>query len=262
MNNQNTVVRDIVSVNSKFFHIVLLQNNNMKMINLRINAPENSPNTDGTHIELSSGVIIADTHISTCERLHLHRPGEVGNDNIDIARVHCGPGNGMSVGSLGRYVDEGDITHIHVKDMTFEGTMNGVRIKTWENSPTNTKSLAVHMLFDNMVMKDVQNPIIIDQKYCPYYNCEHKYVSGVTIRHQGHFIQEHQGHLVPAGGRATPMRRSVPGHGAVGHRPEVQGTGRHLKVQERQGQVHRPPVPKAMRLARSGGCTGADGSLT
>lgn len=85
----------------------------------------------------------------------------------------------MSVGSLGRYIDEGDITHIHIKDMTFEGTMNGVRIKTWENSPTNTKSLAVHMPFDNMVVKDVQNPIIIDQKYCPYYNCEHKYVSGV-----------------------------------------------------------------------------------
>jgi polygalacturonase len=67
MNNQNTVVRDIMSVNSKFFHIVLLQNNNTKMINLRISVPENSPNTDGTHIELSTGVIIADTHISTCD---------------------------------------------------------------------------------------------------------------------------------------------------------------------------------------------------
>lgn len=57
VNNQNTVVRDITSVNSKFFHIALLQSNNMKMINLRINAPGNSPNTDGIHIERSRGVV-------------------------------------------------------------------------------------------------------------------------------------------------------------------------------------------------------------
>ncbi|CAM0877400.1 unnamed protein product [Alopecurus aequalis] len=176
VNNQNTVVRDITSVNSKFFHFALLGNNNIKMTNLRINAPGNSPNTDGIHIERSTGVVIADTRISTgddCISI-----GQ-GNDNIDIARVHCGPGHGMSVGSLGRYVGEGDVTRVHVRDMTFEGTMNGVRIKTWENSPT--KSKAAHMVFENLVMKDVQNPIIIDQKYCPYYNCEHKYVSGVTI---------------------------------------------------------------------------------
>ncbi|KAM3370332.1 hypothetical protein ACQJBY_017935 [Aegilops geniculata] len=177
VNNQNTVVRDIKSVNSKFFHIALLQSKNMKLINIQINAPENSPNTDGIHIERSTGVVISDTHISTgddCISI-----GQ-GSDNIDIARVHCGPGHGMSVGSLGRYVGEGDVTRVHVRDMTFVGTMNGVRIKTWENSPT--KSLAAHMLFENMVMKDVQNPIIIDQKYCPYYDCEHKHVSGVTLK--------------------------------------------------------------------------------
>ncbi|XP_037438645.1 exopolygalacturonase-like [Triticum dicoccoides] len=177
VNNENTVVKDISSVNSKFFHFALLQNKNTQMINLRINAPGTSPNTDGVHIERCSGVTIVDTKISTgddCISI-----GQ-GNDNIDIQRVTCGPGHGMSVGSLGRYVGEGDVTRVHVKDMTFEGTMNGVRIKTWENSPT--KSLAAHMVFESLVMKDVQNPVIIDQKYCPYYNCEHKYVSGVTIK--------------------------------------------------------------------------------
>uniref|UniRef100_A0ACD5X5M1 Uncharacterized protein n=1 Tax=Avena sativa TaxID=4498 RepID=A0ACD5X5M1_AVESA len=177
VNNLNTVVRDIMFVNSKFFHIALLQSNNTRMTNLRISAPEDSPNTDGIHIERSTGVVIADTRIGTgddCISI-----GQ-GSDNIDIARVHCGPGHGMSVGSLGRYVGEGDVTRVHVRDMTFEGTMNGVRIKTWENSPT--ESLAAHMVFENMVMKDVQNPIIIDQRYCPYYSCEHRYVSGVTIR--------------------------------------------------------------------------------
>jgi galacturan 1,4-alpha-galacturonidase len=169
VNNQNTVVRDLTSVNPKFFHIALLSTKNIRMSGLKISAPSNSPNTDGIHIERSAGVYIMDTHISTgddCISI-----GQ-GNDNVDVARVQCGPGHGMSVGSLGRYAGEGDVTRVHVRDMTFMGTMNGVRIKTWENSPS--KSNAAHMVFENMVMNDVQNPIIIDQKYCPYYNCEHK----------------------------------------------------------------------------------------
>ncbi|XP_052167268.1 exopolygalacturonase-like [Oryza glaberrima] len=177
VNNNNMVVQNVASVNSKFFHMALLQCSGAKISGVRISAPESSPNTDGIHIERSNGVSIADTTIATgddCISI-----GQ-GNDNIDVARVHCGPGHGMSVGSLGRYVGEGDVTRIHVRDMTFHGTMNGVRIKTWENSPT--KSNAAHMLFENLVMNDVQNPIIIDQKYCPYYNCEHKFVSGVTIK--------------------------------------------------------------------------------
>ncbi|CAO2201349.1 unnamed protein product [Urochloa humidicola] len=177
VNNQNTVVKDLTSVNPKFFHIALLGTKNIRISGLKISAPSTSPNTDGIHIERSVGVSITDTHIATgddCISI-----GQ-GNDNVEVARVQCGPGHGMSVGSLGRYAGEGDVTHVHVRDMTFTGTMNGVRIKTWENSPS--KSNAAHMVFENLVMNDVQNPVIIDQKYCPYYNCEHKYVSGVTIK--------------------------------------------------------------------------------
>ncbi|KAL6894918.1 hypothetical protein ACP4OV_007538 [Aristida adscensionis] len=177
VNNQNTVVKDLTSVNPKFFHFALLQTKNIRMTNLRISAPGNSPNTDGIHIERSAGVFISDTRISTgddCISI-----GQ-GNDNVEVSRVTCGPGHGMSVGSLGRYVGEGDVTRVHVRDMTFQGTMNGVRIKSWENSPS--KSNAMHMTFESLTMNDVQNPIIIDQKYCPYYNCEHKSVSGVSIK--------------------------------------------------------------------------------
>ncbi|CAO2188955.1 unnamed protein product [Urochloa humidicola] len=176
VNNQNTVVKDLTSVNPKFFHIALLGTKNIQISGLKISAPSPSPNTDGIHIERSTGVSITDTHIAMgddCISI-----GQ-GNDNVEVARVQCGPGHGMSVGSLGRYAGEGDVTRVHVRDMTFTGTMNGVRIKTWENSPS--KSNAAHMVFENLVMNDVQNPVIIDQKYCPYYNCEHKYVSGVTI---------------------------------------------------------------------------------
>ncbi|CAL5056677.1 unnamed protein product [Urochloa decumbens] len=101
VNNQNTVVKDLTSVNPKFFHIALLGTKNVRISGLKIDAPSTSPNTDGIHIERSAGV---------------------------------------------------------------------------------SKSNAARMVFENLVMKDVQNPVIIDQKYCPYYSCKHKYVSGVTIK--------------------------------------------------------------------------------
>ncbi|KAF4359924.1 hypothetical protein G4B88_028675 [Cannabis sativa] len=41
---------------------------------------------------------------------------------------------------------------------------NGIRIKTW---PGSTPSLATGMIFQDLVMDNVRNPIIIDQGYCP-----------------------------------------------------------------------------------------------
>lgn len=76
----------------------------------------------------------------------------------------------ISIGSLGRYKNEGDVRNLVVKDCTLTGTDNGVRIKSWENSPS--VSNVVNMTFDNIIMNRVENPIIIDQTYCPYHKCD------------------------------------------------------------------------------------------
>ena len=165
----DALIEGITILNSKFFHLNIYECKGVTVKDVAVTAPGDSPNTDGIHIERSAGVYIMDTHIATGD--DCISVGQ-GNDNVDVARVQCGPGHGMSVGSLGRYAGEGDVTRVHIRDMTFTGTTNGVRIKTWENSPT--KSNAAHMVFENLIMNDVQSPIIIDQKYCPYYNCEHK----------------------------------------------------------------------------------------
>ena len=51
-----------------------------------------------------------------------------------------------------------------VKTATFTGTQNGVRIKSW-GRPSN--GFAKNILFQHAVMTNVQNPIVIDQNYCP-----------------------------------------------------------------------------------------------
>lgn len=74
-----------------------------------------------------------------------------------------------SVGSLGKYRNEGDVSGLVVRDCTITGTSNGIRIKTWANSPYS--SVATNMTFENIVMNNVTNPILIDQAYCPFTSC-------------------------------------------------------------------------------------------
>lgn len=165
----NTSLTNIKSVDSKFFHMGVLECHDFKASGLWIKAPEDSPNTDGIHIERSSNVKISSSVIRTgddCISI-----GQ-GNSHITVSGIACGPGHGISVGSLGRYQNEKDVNQLIIRDSVLTGTQNGVRIKTWADSPQTSN--ASNMIFSNIVMNNVRNPIIIDQEYCPYLHCANR----------------------------------------------------------------------------------------
>ncbi|RWV89970.1 hypothetical protein BHE74_00047568, partial [Ensete ventricosum] len=172
----DTVVRRVKSLNSKFFHVAVVGCKRFHGSNITIHAPSNSPNTDGIHIERSSDVTICNSVIATGDDCISIGQGNV---HVRISSITCGPGHGISVGSLGRYRDEGDVRGLVVRDSTISGTTNGIRIKTWQNSPGS--SSATNMTFKNIIMKGVANPIIIDQMYCPYISCPSQAPSRVKI---------------------------------------------------------------------------------
>ena len=72
--------------------------------------------------------------------------------------IHC------SIGSLGKEMKELGVQDVTVKTVTFTGTQNGVRIKSW-GRPSN--GFVRGVLFQHITMVNVRNPIIIDQNYCP-----------------------------------------------------------------------------------------------
>lgn len=72
-----------------------------------------------------------------------------------------------SIGSLGKDLQESGVQNVTVTGTTFSGTENGVRIKTWGRP---SKSFVRSIVFQHLVMNNVQNPIIIDQNYCPNNN--------------------------------------------------------------------------------------------
>ena len=162
----NSKVTSLTSINSKNAHINLFGSKGIEFHYIHIIAPENSPNTDGIHIGSSSNIEITDSTIATGDDCVSMSPG---SKNINIRNVTCGPGHGISVGSLGGGPNEEDVSGLTVTDCTFIGTQNGLRVKTWAKPyPGNVFNLT----FEDIIMENVNNPIIIDQQYCPSRNCE------------------------------------------------------------------------------------------
>ncbi|KAG2722323.1 hypothetical protein I3760_02G124000 [Carya illinoinensis] len=174
-NSKNIVVSSLTSLNSQMFHIVVNGCQKVKMQGVTVAASGDSPNTDGIHVQLSSDVTIISSKIRTGDDCISIGPGAT---NLWIENVACGPGHGISIGSLGKDLQEVGVENVTVKTVTFTGTQNGVRIKTW-GRPSN--GFARNILFQHAIMVDVQNPILIDQNYCPGNEGCPGQVSGVKI---------------------------------------------------------------------------------
>ncbi|CAA2954176.1 polygalacturonase-like [Olea europaea subsp. europaea] len=139
---------------------------------MKVSAAGNSLNTDEIHVEKSIGVTLMNSKIGTGDDCVSIGPG---TSNLWIENVSCGPGHGISIGWD---LQEPGVQNVTVKTVTFTGTENGVRVKTWAR-PSN--GFIKYLLFQHAVMVTVENPIIIDQNYCPDdLKCPDQ-VSGVKI---------------------------------------------------------------------------------
>ncbi|XBI11921.1 hypothetical protein VPH35_138875 [Triticum aestivum] len=165
----DVLIEGISIINSKFFHMNIFQCNGVTVKDVKVTAPGDSPNTDGIHMGDSSNVSIIDTTIGVGDDCISMGPGTT---KVNISGVTCGPGHGISIGSLGRYKDEKDVTDITVKNCVLKGSSNGLRIKSYEDAKS--PLIASKITYENIKMEDSGNPIIIDQKYCPNKLCTSK----------------------------------------------------------------------------------------
>ncbi|CAN6551891.1 unnamed protein product [Malus baccata var. baccata] len=141
----NSTIQDITSLDTKNFHVNIFGCHNVTFQHVNVTAPGESINTDGIHIGRSTGINITDAHIGTGDDCH-----------------------GISVGSLGRYLNEEPVVGIRVRNCTLTNTSNGVRIKTWPASPSD--GIASDMHFEDITVVNVSNPILIDQHNVSFKN--------------------------------------------------------------------------------------------
>ncbi|CAL0304896.1 unnamed protein product [Lupinus luteus] len=153
----------LTSKNSQRNHFSINHCNGSFISDLRIYAPGNSPNTDGVHISESAHIVIQNSHIQTgddCVAII------TGSSFINVTGVTCGPGHGISIGSLGRNGAYDTVEEVQVTNCTFIKTTNGVRIKTWKGG----SGYARKITFQDIILQHVQNPVIITQQYVDYHS--------------------------------------------------------------------------------------------
>ncbi|CAL5015440.1 unnamed protein product [Urochloa decumbens] len=154
----NLELSQFSSKDSPQMHIAIVESSGVNVWGLTITAPGSSPNTDGINIARSQGVRIAGSRIGTGDDCVAVTSG---SRFVTVDGVECGPGHGVSIGSLGKHGDVAAVEYIDVRNVNFTNTMNGVRIKTWEGGLGYARSIS----FSNIEFTNVDNPVLIDQFY-------------------------------------------------------------------------------------------------
>ncbi|KAM7278700.1 hypothetical protein ACFE04_005834 [Oxalis oulophora] len=172
----NLVVTELTIHNSPQFHMKFEGCIGVQIEKLSISSPKLSPNTDGIHLSNTKDVAIYDSQISTGDDCISIGPG---CSNIDIQGVTCGPGHGISIGSLGAH---SCVSNISVQNTVIKETDNGLRIKTWQGGSGCVSGIS----FENIQMENVLNCIVIDQFYCSSKSCQNEtsavWVTDVSYR--------------------------------------------------------------------------------
>jgi len=92
LNSNDIMVSGLTSVNSELYHIVIDGCQGVTVQGVKISAPGNSPNTDGIHVQMSSGVTVTGASVKTGDDCISIGPGTT---NLWIEQVTCGPGHGI-----------------------------------------------------------------------------------------------------------------------------------------------------------------------
>ncbi|GLT87899.1 hypothetical protein SLE2022_059520 [Rubroshorea leprosula] len=167
-------VSGLTSIDSGRNHISIDNCSHGTFSSITLIAPDESPNTDGIDIANSNNIEIMNSNITTGDDCIAINSG---SSYINITKLSCGPGHGISVGSLGKNGEKAEVEEIHVKNCSFYGTMNGARIKTWQGGSGYARKIS----FEEIQVFDSSNPILIDQYYCPKKPCTSQSTSAVQI---------------------------------------------------------------------------------
>ena len=157
-------IEGITIRNSASWQVTLYYSEEVIIRDGRILAPEHSPNTDGVdpfsshHVTISHMTIdVGDDNVA----IKSGQPGSPGPDDpsTDIAVTDCVflHGHGMSIGSE----VSGGVQNVRVARVHFQGTANGVRVKSNRDRGGDIGNLD----FRDLTMEDVATPVLITEYY-------------------------------------------------------------------------------------------------
>jgi polygalacturonase len=191
--------------NSPSWQVVPYYSDDVTIRYSRIYAPAHSPNTDGIDPFSSSHVVIDHMKIDDGDdnvAIKSGLPGTTGNEpstGITVTNCLFLHGHGLSIGSE----VAGGVQNVHVSDIVFRGTDNGVRIKSARDRGADISNL----WFSDIRMEDVKTPLLITEYY-PHIP-EHDSAQQVT-QLTPHFHDIHITNLTATGARQTGIIAGLP----------------------------------------------------
>jgi polygalacturonase len=157
-------VEGVTVQNSPYWQIVPYYSDDVLIRNVRVLAPQHSPNTDAIDPFSSSNVVIdhiyadvGDDDIAIKSGM-INSPGpDDPSKNITITDCEFAHGHGLSIGSE----IAGGAQNIHAERIHFKGTDNGIRIKANRDRGNDVSNIS----FKDITMEDVKVSILISEYY-------------------------------------------------------------------------------------------------
>jgi polygalacturonase len=145
-------IAGITLTSSPMFHLVP-RGEDMTIENLRVVAPSDAPNTDAIDPS-GTRIVIRNCEIDTGDdNVALHS----GSRGILVENLTCLHGHGISIGSGTR----NGLSHVIVRNCTFNGTDNGLRIKSYRGNGGEVHDIR----YSDITMKNVRRPFDINMLY-------------------------------------------------------------------------------------------------
>jgi len=157
-------IEGVTIQNSPMWQVVPYYSDDVVIHNIRVLAPQHSPNTDAIDPFSSSNVRIDHLYADTGDDDIAIKSGAIGSPggddpSRDITISDCTflHGHGLSIGSE----IAGGARNILAERIHFNGTDNGIRVKANRDRGNDVSNL----VFRDIDMKDVKNPLVISEYY-------------------------------------------------------------------------------------------------
>ncbi|KDE05935.1 hypothetical protein MVLG_03747 [Microbotryum lychnidis-dioicae p1A1 Lamole] len=188
-NAKNVRVEYINFLNGPFWNIFITHSKQVTMSNINIDAVSKSDslpyNTDGVDTYNSDDVTLLDFNVNNADDCVSLKPNST---NVEVGRVNCNGSHGISVGSLGQYVDSYDIVeNVYIHDISMSNAQAGARIKAWPDRNGTAKDAGggsgyvKNITFQNFVNKNVDEPLLITSCYMNSNEYCTKFPSKMTV---------------------------------------------------------------------------------
>jgi polygalacturonase len=159
--SDNFILYRITLRNAANLHVLAAETNGFTAWGVKIKTPKTARNTDGINPQSSTNVTIAHCFIDTGDDNVAIKAGTKGPvSHVTIAHNHFYAGHGMSIGSE----TSGGVNAVRVVDLSLDGTDHGIRIK----SDRSRGGLVQDVSYDNVCMRNVGNPILLDTRYTSF----------------------------------------------------------------------------------------------